>query len=108
MGENDRNDRQACNSGHALEGISSSAPPFDPERYRGMTADLEFTQEQKDELLLTLWEIMRAFVEMGFGADSIQRVLPSVFGEFSEASSDTLQLSGSNLKTDHTSPGEKL
>lgn len=107
MGENDRNDRQACEPGQALEGFSSSAPPFEPQRYRDKTDHLEFTEEQKDELLLTLWEIMRAFVEMGFGADSIQRVFPSVFGEFSEASSDAVQSSGSNLKTQDTPPGDE-
>lgn len=43
--------------------------PFDPARYRAEVDGFDITDEQKDELLTTLWSIMRSFVELGFTVD---------------------------------------
>ena len=38
-------------------------------KYQGELGDLDITEDQKRELLETLWSIMRSFVEMGFDVD---------------------------------------
>lgn len=47
-----------------------------PDDYREEIAVFNLTREQEDELLLTLWEMMRSMVEMGWGVDTINRILP--------------------------------
>lgn len=42
---------------------------FDPERYRAEVDLFDLTEAQKRELLMTLWSIMRSFVELGFTVD---------------------------------------
>lgn len=41
----------------------------------------ELTPEQESEFLHTLWDIMRGFVDMGFGEAALSRILPSLLGE---------------------------
>lgn len=62
-----------------------------PDDYRGDIASLNLTREQEDELLLTLWEIMRMFVEMGYGVHSINKVFPSIFEKADQAESDLVE-----------------
>ena len=66
---------------------------FAPEKYRDQLADYELTKEQEDELLTTLWHIMRTFVELGWGLDSVQ--LLSAEKAFTEAGNTT----GDSVKT---------
>ncbi|MCG7931813.1 MAG: hypothetical protein N0C88_08680 [Candidatus Thiodiazotropha lotti] len=47
-------------------------PQCDLEKYREHIKDLDLSEEEQSELLNTLWNIMAAFVDMGFGLDSIQ------------------------------------
>ena len=56
----------------------SVQPVFDPERYAHEIAHLDLTEEQAAEYLRTIWEIMKAFVDLGFGVDSIHHVLPEL------------------------------
>ncbi|MBL27118.1 MAG: hypothetical protein CMM50_06150 [Rhodospirillaceae bacterium] len=56
----------------------ADAPAFDADEYRPYLAGLDLTDEQANELLATLWDIMKAFVELGFGLDSIHRFLPEL------------------------------
>lgn len=62
----------------ALTAAYTSTPPFDAERYRGYLAHTELSQEQQTEYLKVLWSIMTTFVELGFGVDSVQQVLPAL------------------------------
>jgi hypothetical protein len=55
-----------------------STPPFDPEKYRSFLEDTELSHEQQSEYLKVLWSIMTAFVELGFGVDSVQQALPAL------------------------------
>lgn len=48
---------------------------FDIEKYRDDITEFDLTDEQADELLKTLWTIMSAFVDLGFGVDSVQYLL---------------------------------
>lgn len=48
------------------------------EEYRQDIAAFNLSKEQEDELLRTLWEIMRAMVEIGLEVDALSRMnLPS-------------------------------
>ena len=45
---------------------------LDPDEYREDLDQFDLTKEQQDEMLAVLWNIMRTFVEIGFGLDSVQ------------------------------------
>jgi len=45
-------------------------PDFD--KYRPLVAELDLTDEEKDELIYTVWSMMRSFVEASFGEDPTQ------------------------------------
>lgn len=80
---------------------SSPAPVFDPARYRPMLSDLtEEKDEDAEALLHTLWNIMRTFVELGWGVDSVQRFLPELKQDFSQSGGDLVQCE------DRTNPNE--
>lgn len=56
----------------------TNAPPFDLEEFRGYFEHTGLSEEQQFEYLKVLWSIMATFVEMGFGVDSVQQVLPAL------------------------------
>lgn len=75
---------------------AQSAPPvavlpLDVQKYREHVDDLDLTEEQKVELLRTLWWIMSAFVDLGFSADSVQHVLPAFAQLTSEIRADEVR-----------------
>ncbi len=47
-------------------------PPFDPQPYLAQLDGLDMTDAQKREFLTALWEILSAFVDLGFGVSSVQ------------------------------------
>ncbi len=65
-------------------------PEFNPDEYREHIEAFDLTREQQDELLLTLWNIMKSFVEMGFGVDSIHYFIPGLKEEYSVQAPDTV------------------
>ena len=58
---------------------------FNIDKYRPYIAELEMDETAKDELLRALWQIMCAFVDLGWGVNSIHFALP----ELAEITSDT-------------------
>ena len=61
---------------------TSTAPlTFNPEDYRSDIKDLDLTTEQADELLATLWHIMSTMVNIGWGVDTVQLMLPELFND---------------------------
>ena len=52
---------------------------FNAEDYTQYLGDNDLSDEQKAELLQTLWNIMNAFVDIGWGVDSVQWFLPELF-----------------------------
>lgn len=48
---------------------TSSGFELDVDAYAAEVEDFDMTEDQKRELLVTLWSIMRSFVEMGFSGD---------------------------------------
>ena len=53
----------------------SAVSGFDPAKYRAEVDAFDITEEQKQELLLILWSIMRSFVELGFNVDVCSALL---------------------------------
>ena len=59
-------------------------PPYpvslqlDLEKYLPELDQFDITDAQKVELLKTLWNIMRGFVEMGYGIDALHHHLPAL------------------------------
>ena len=55
------------------DGVTPPAPlKLDPDKYRAHLEEFDLSEEQESELLAVLWDIMRSFVEIGFGLDSVQ------------------------------------
>ncbi|MDJ0921878.1 MAG: hypothetical protein QNI84_12185 [Henriciella sp.] len=88
-------EKGAMTPSDTADAVRTHAPDLDLAKYLTKLDALDYTEEQKAELLNTLWEIMRSFVELGFGGDSMQMIMPIIFGEFSAAASDEVQLSDS-------------
>ena len=42
---------------------------FDPDRYRAELDEFEISEDEKQALMATLWDIMCRFVELGFSVD---------------------------------------
>lgn len=55
---------------------------LDTKKYLPYLEDCDITEAQKAELLSVLWSIMRGFVELGWGVNSIQTFIPAL-AEFS-------------------------
>lgn len=51
---------------------------LDFEKYRGYLDDFALSEDQQNELLETLWHIMRTFVELGYGLDSVQNLFSGI------------------------------
>ena len=49
-----------------------------PDDYRDDFKSFGMTKKQEDEVILALWEIVRMFVELGYGVNSINRVFPNI------------------------------
>jgi len=68
-------------------GALPSAPAFDPAEYREELKALDISDAEAEEFLAILWDILRSFVEIGFGVDSVSAVLPDAFGVQSKSTS---------------------
>lgn len=52
----------------------TGVPAFNAADYRDALDDFDLSEEQEEELLQTLWNVMSVFVDIGWGADSVQLV----------------------------------
>ncbi len=57
-----------------------------PDKYRHAIASFNMCTEQEDELLHSLWGIMRLFAELGHGVNSINTIFPTFFESSAQAS----------------------
>lgn len=55
-----------------------------PDDYREDLASFNLTIEQENDVLFTLWEMMRTFAEMGQGVQGINNIFPHVFDNNTE------------------------
>lgn len=61
-----------------LDATQSRPIQLDIAKYRAHLDSLELTDEQAAEFLTVLWHIMIAFVDLGFGVDAVQCLLPEM------------------------------
>lgn len=66
--------------------------PDSLDKYKAELGDLNLTDEQAEQLLSTLYDIIRMFVEMGFSADLCGQLLDG-FNQPSSAGHDDVDLS---------------
>lgn len=82
------------------DGIALSGIPVERLRpYEPYLEEFEMSEAQKLELLAALYAIMKSFVEIGFGLDSVQRVLPALFENASSEGGAALSLSDTHNAT---------
>ncbi len=73
----------------------SAALTFDPKTYLEFVDDCELTGAQKIEFLQTLWSIMVAFVDLGFGISPLQHIINKVLESESSRVLDSQDISNS-------------
>lgn len=61
------------------------------QKYLPYLDEFEMSEEKKVEFLQTLWSIMTAFVDLGWGVDSIQNFIPAMKEISSEAESNEVE-----------------
>ena len=69
------NSNYASTAGRSMP---SASLPFDPAKYSAELGTFDLTEAQQQELLLTLWSIMRSFVEFGFTVDVCAALLSDI------------------------------
>ena len=80
----DRNKSRSQNDSYegdvlvAEKAPSSAGSALNVDTYRAHIEEFDLTEEQTAELLGALWEIMKAFVDLGFGVDSIHHFVPAL------------------------------
>lgn len=72
------------------------------EQYSGELSDMQMTDEQRRELLVNIWSIMKMFVEMGFTPD-ICGYLGAIADEPAQPDSAALEFA----KASNKEPGEE-
>jgi hypothetical protein len=64
---------------NALSPPTSGELPLDPTKYYSLLNGFEISEDQKRDLLETMWSIMRLFVEFGFSVEVAGRALKEIF-----------------------------
>lgn len=79
---------------------SPPKPLFNSQDYANDLRDLDLTEEQRQELLKTLWSIMSMMVDLGWGLDTVQMFLPNLFNQTGNNPNDKLMLDNSPSETE--------
>lgn len=64
---------------------------LEPDNYRHHLDEFDLTKEQQNELLESLWTIMSTLVDIGWGVDTVQILLPDLFAEVAPDSEKLLE-----------------
>lgn len=64
--------------------------PLDLKKYQSQVEDFDLTEEQRIELLQTLWGIMTVFVDLGFGVDAVQLLRKSAAPDSLNCAADAI------------------
>ena len=70
---------------------SLPAPVLDPDKHRHHLAGYGLSPEQEQEVLATLWEIMRTMVDIGLGFDVVSQAIPALLDAPEQADAKTLR-----------------
>jgi len=114
----DRNDMDIHDSAAAAP-ASPKHPVLEIDflKYLELTKDFDMTEDQQRELIEALWDIMMAFVDMGFGIDAVTQacgqdvemssILPLLEGDMVECTDQHLKPNFITAST-KDSPAEKV
>lgn len=69
----------------------NTLPPFDAQKYRDELHDLDLTEDQATEFLRALDFILRSFIDLGWGVDSVQNFIPAMKEISSQFEADDLE-----------------
>ncbi|MEZ5813853.1 MAG: hypothetical protein R3E13_03910 [Alphaproteobacteria bacterium] len=64
---------------------------FERDNYRHHLDGFDLTRKQQNELLESLWAIMSTLVDIGWGVDTVQILLPDLFAEVAPDSEKLLE-----------------
>ncbi|MBX3639756.1 MAG: hypothetical protein KF888_04480 [Nitrosomonas sp.] len=64
---------------------------FEPDDYRHHVEEFDLTEEQRNDLLTSLWTIMSTLVDIGWGVDTVQILLPDIFAKVAPDSEKLLE-----------------
>ncbi|MBL8548299.1 MAG: hypothetical protein JNL81_17700 [Hyphomonadaceae bacterium] len=76
----------------SADALPAGAPALDMEQYLPEVEGRFDSEEDAMEFLRTLWNIMCAFVDLGWGVDSIHFVFPELADQHDRASSGSEDL----------------
>jgi|GEM_PF-6628957 len=77
-------------------------PVLNCDDYRDELAEFGLTPEQEEEFLTLLWEIVRTAVDIGFGLDSAQVLIPALTKMAGPDSENGLEQKDTKNKQTHT------
>jgi len=88
---NDLNNLAASLGGSRIASKAYSNLALEPDQYRADLEEFNMTQEQENELLQVLWNMMSTMVEIGWGVDTVQIILPELFDKAGQDSDKLLE-----------------
>ena len=87
---------------------SLTPPKLDYEAYRKDLESLDLTEAEQNELLETLWNIMRTMAECGFGLDPVQDILqPLIENNLPQESDDAIPTDSATPFNNAATPKER-
>ena len=79
--------------------------PPDLQTYRSYVDGFDLTEEQKAELIHTVWSIMESFVDRAFGLHPVQQCRAAASGVDSNAGRESVDSSGQSISTQFKQAG---
>ncbi len=73
--------KENINTDNTITKDTATPLKLEPDDYRHHLDDFDLTEEQQNLLLLSLWHIMSTLVDIGWGVDTVQMLLPELFAE---------------------------
>jgi len=70
---------------------TASPLKLEPDDYCHHLSEYDLTEDQQNELLQSLWYIMSTLVDIGWGVDTVQMLLPELFAEVAPDSEKLLE-----------------
>lgn len=83
--------REDADNDETTRDTETDLPPFDAQKYRDELGDMDITEDQATEFLRSLDFILRTFVDLGWGVDSVQNFIPALKEFSSLADADALE-----------------
>ncbi len=73
--------KETINTDISTTNDTASPLKLEPDDYCHHLSEFDLTEDQQKELLQSLWYIMSILVDIGWGVDTVQMLLPELFTE---------------------------